>query len=206
MSDGSFVLADYDKPVHFEDQDGKWTDYDNTLKYIEDDGFTGYENTVSDVLTRFAEAANGKGLVSLQSGKYAIGMLLKDAVAGSKAEITNTKETPEGNDIDSATTLTKYSSGITYEDIYENTDLQYILNGGNLKENIIVKERTGEYVYTFDLALDGLVAVLAEDGSVLLNDDETGEAVFVIPAGYMFDAKGECSNKVYYSIEEKTAF
>ena len=32
MSDGSFVLADYDKPVHFEDADGKWTDYDNTLK------------------------------------------------------------------------------------------------------------------------------------------------------------------------------
>ena len=203
MSDGSFVLADYAEPVHFEDAEGKWTDYDNTLKYIEDDGFTGYENTASAVLMRFSESVSDKGLVSLQSGKYAIGMLLKGAVSGGKAEITNTSEHPEGNDIDSATTLTKYSSGVTYKDIYENTDLQYILNGGNLKENIVVKERTGEYVYAFDLALEGLVAALAEDGSVLLNDDETGEAVFVIPAGYMFDAKGECSNKVYYSIEEK---
>ena len=203
LSDGSFVLADYNEPVHFEDAEGKWTDYDNTLKYIEDDGLAGYENTASDVLMRFSESVSDKGLVSLQSGKYAIGMLLKDPVAGGKAEITNTAEAPEGNDIDSATTLTKYSSGITYKDIYENTDLQYILNGGNLKENIVVKERTGEYVYTFDLALEGLVASLAEDGSVLLNDDETGEAVFVIPAGYMYDAKGECSNKVYYSIEEK---
>ena len=203
LSDGSFVLADYDKPVHFEDQNGKWTDYDNTLKYIEDEGFAGYENTASDVLMRFAESANDKGLVSLQSGKYAIGMLLKDAFSGGKTEITNTAEAPEGNDIDSATTLTKYSSGITYKDIYENTDLQYILNGGNLKENIIVKERTGEYTYTFDLALEGLVAALAEDGSVLLNDDETGEAVFVIPAGYMYDTNYECSNNVYFSIEEK---
>ena len=203
MSDGSFVLADYAEPVHFEDAEGKWSDYDNTLKYIEDDEFVGYENTASDVLMRFAEAVNDKGFVSLQSGKYAIGMLLKDVVAGGKAEITNTSEHPEGNDIDSATTLTKYSSGVTYKDIYENTDLQYILNGGNLKENIIVKERTGEYVYTFDLALEGLVAALVEDGSVLLNDVETVDPVFVIPAGYMYDAKGECSNKVYYSIEEK---
>ena len=191
LSDGSFVLADYTEPVHFEDAEGKLIDYDNTLKYIEDDGFAGYENTASDVSMRFAEAINDKGLVSLQSGKYAIGMLLKDVVAGGKAGITNTAEAPEGNDIDSATTLTKYSSGITYKDIYENTDLQYVLNGGNLKENIIVKERTGEYTYTFDLALEGLVASLAEDGSVLLNDDETVEAVLVIPAGYMFDAKGE---------------
>ena len=203
LSDGSFVLADYAEPVHFENQDGKWTDYDNTLKYIEDDEFVGYENTASDVLMRFAEAANDKGLVSLQSGKYAIGMLLKDAVLGGKTEITNTAEAPEGNDIDSATTLTKYSSGVKYEDILADTDIQYVLNGGNLKENIIVKERTGEYVYTFDLALEGLVAALAEDGSVLLNDDETGEAVFVIPAGYMYDANYECSDNVYYSIEEK---
>ena len=203
MSDGSFVLADYNEPVHFEDQDGKWADYDNTLKYIEDDGFTGYENTASDVLMRFAEAANDKGLVTLQSGKYAIGMLLKDAAFGGKTEITNTAEAPEGNDIDSATTLTKYSSGVKYEDILADTDIQYVLNGGNLKENIIVKERTGEYTYTFDLALEGLVAALAEDGSVLLNDDETGDAVFIVPAGYMYDANFECSDNVYYSIEEK---
>ena len=203
MSDGSFVLADYDKPVHFEDADGKWTDYDNTLKYIEDDGFVGYENTASDVLMRFSESISDKWLVSLQSGKYAIGMQLKDAVSGGKTEITNTAEAPEGNDIDSATTLTKYSSGVKYEDILADTDIQYVLNGGNLKENIIVKERTGEYVYTFNLALEGLAAALAEDGSVLLNDDETGEAVFVIPAGYMYDANYECSDNVYYSIEEK---
>ncbi|MBR4489004.1 hypothetical protein IKP13_00020, partial [bacterium] len=188
MSDGSFVLADYSKAVHFEDEHGNWADYDNTLKYIEDDGFAGYENTASDVSVRFAEAVNDKGLVSLQSGKYAIGMLLKGAVSGGKTEITNTAEAPEGNDIDSATTLTKYSSGAKYEDILADTDIQYVLNGGSLKENIIVKERTGEYVYTFDLALEGLVAALAENGSVLLNDDETGEAVFVIPAGYMYDA------------------
>ena len=203
MSDGSFVLADYSKAVHFEDEHGNWADYDNTLKYIEDDGFAGYENTASDVLTRFAEAVNDKGLISLRSGNYCIGMSLKDAVSGGKVETANTSEHPEGNDIDSATTLTKYSSGVTYKDIYENTDLQYILNGGNLKENIIVKERTGEYVYTFDLALEGLVAALAKDGSVLLNDVETGDPVFVIPAGYMYDAKGECSDNVYYSIEEK---
>ena len=203
MSDGSFVLADYAEPVHFENQDGKWTDYDNTLKYIEDDEFVGYENTASDVLMRFAEAVNGKGLVCLQSGKYAIGMLLKDAVSDGKTEITNTAKAPEGNDIDSATTLTKYSSGVKYEDILADTDIQYVLNGGNLKENIVVKERTGEYVYTFDLALEGLVAALAEDGSVLLNDVETGDPVFVIPAGYMYDANFECSDNVYYSVEEK---
>ena len=33
MSDGSYVAADYGKPIHFEDENGIWQDYDNTLAY-----------------------------------------------------------------------------------------------------------------------------------------------------------------------------
>ncbi|MCI9423047.1 MAG: hypothetical protein HFG81_10085, partial [Dorea sp.] len=36
MSDGSFLAAQYEYPVHYEDESGAWQDYDNTLNLTSD--------------------------------------------------------------------------------------------------------------------------------------------------------------------------
>ena len=59
MSNGSFLLANYAEPVHFVDAGGKWMDYDNTLKYIETESSSSYENTASDVQMRFSVCPEG---------------------------------------------------------------------------------------------------------------------------------------------------
>ncbi|MBE6683627.1 MAG: DNRLRE domain-containing protein [Ruminococcaceae bacterium] len=83
------------------------------------------------------------------------------------------------------------------------TDLEYIISGGSIKENIIVKEKCESYTYTFELKFKGLVPALCEDGSISLNDEKTDEPVLVIPKGYMYDANGEYSEGVAYSISHK---
>ena len=42
-------------------------------------------------------------------------------------------------------TLDKLTSEILYKDILADTDLQYIVNSGNIKENIIVKKSKDTY-------------------------------------------------------------
>lgn len=185
MSDGSYVLAEYTDPIHFENASGEWTDYDNTLNLVETDTFTGYENAASDVRTRFSLSPDENGLVILENGPYVIRVSLQNANPESKAMVKNPTAPLEGKDIRSATTLPNYSSSVSYGDIQKDTDIEYALSGNYLKENIIVRERSDDYAYSFEMHLEGLVPTMDEDGSVLLKDILTGEDVFVIPAGFM---------------------
>ncbi|MBQ9121149.1 MAG: RICIN domain-containing protein [Clostridia bacterium] len=50
--------------------------------------------------------------------------------------------------------------------------------------------------------LNGLSAVLAGNGSVALLDKTTGELVGHIPAPYMYDAEGQTSNEVAYTLTD----
>ncbi|MBO4366085.1 MAG: DNRLRE domain-containing protein, partial [Clostridia bacterium] len=201
LSDGSYALADYAEAVHFE-ENGQWADYDNTLKYIETESFSGYENTASDVQMRFSVYPDDNELVSLQSGAYMVHMSLPGASPDAKAIVTNTPAPPEGNSIDSSATLPNYSSSLVYEEIAKDTDLQYILSGGSLKENILIRNRLDSYSYSFRLSLSGLTPSIEEDGSIILNDALSNEAVFRIPAGFMTDADGAFSSNVRYSLEQ----
>ncbi len=93
-------------------------------------------------------------------------------------------------------------SSIVYNNVRANTDIEYILDGNNIKENIIVKKPSEQYVYTFELRLNGLIAEFNIDGSITISDFETGTAKYKIPAPYMYDAKGELSYSVEYSFSE----
>ncbi|MBR6563138.1 MAG: DNRLRE domain-containing protein, partial [Clostridia bacterium] len=207
MSDGSYIVADYGKRIHFEDENGNLQDYDNTLSAsdvmtLDADDFVGAVNADSDVYVKLANNSNSNNLVKLQKGDYKISLHLVGADKSKAIEIHTPEAEPTGNDIDSASTLHKFSSGAVYRDILEGVDLEYIIYGGTVKENIIVKEQLDSYTFTFELKLDGLDPVLQSDGSIALND-ESGSAVMVIPKGVTYDANGNSSNAVEYAISHK---
>ena len=55
-----------------------------------------------------------------------------------------------------------------------------------------MQEILDEYIYLFDLSLDGLLPVPQEDGSIYLYVDvEDEEPLFILEAPYMYDAAGE---------------
>ena len=89
-----------------------------------------------------------------------------------------------------------------YTNIYDGIDIEYILVGNNLKENIIVNEKQDSYTFSFELKFNELSAEL-KDGAIILSDYGSGEQVYVIPAPYMYDANGEYSNSVEYSLVQK---
>ena len=195
--DGSFTAVQYNVPVHEKDENGEWQDIDNTLSE------SGSEYATFNARVKFAKKTTGnETLFTLHDGNRKITMSLSGARKKVEGQVTNTQtEFPEdATQLQKMMTLDRLSSKILYPDILDGVDLEYVVNSCNIKENIIVKERADSYNYTFEIQLNNLAAVLCEDGSVAISDPETDEVVYTIPKGYMFDADGEYSDAVTYTL------
>lgn len=101
------------------------------------------------------------------------------------------------------TIVDNQAGALVYDRIFPNADLEYIVTGNSIKENIVVYQPQTEYVYTFDMDFGGLTPVAEEDGSYRLIDSaKPDETVFVLAAPYMYDANGEESYEVEMSLTQ----
>ena len=92
-------------------------------------------------------------------------------------------------------------SEVTYENIYEGVDIQYVLYGYDVKESVVINKAREEYVFIFTLDLDNLVPQLDQvTGEVFFSNGDT--VIYEMPAPYMFDANGAISNAVVYELQE----
>ena len=91
-------------------------------------------------------------------------------------------------------------SSIIYTDILGSTDIEYVVTPASVKENIILEDANAGNVFAFVLDTE-LSAHLKSDGSVELCDGD--DVIFTLPAPYMYDADGERSDGVTYSLGTK---
>ena len=98
----------------------------------------------------------------------------------------------------------KLRTDILYRDVYDNVDLHYELCSYNIKETILINQPRDSYSFTFYFDSGDLTPVLMEDGSCVLQDEES-EVVYLIPAPYMTDNEGEFSDAVTYSLDESAS-
>ena len=215
MGDGTYTAISYGTAVHRKDENGEWQDINNNLSLTTVQSKEIY--ATSDMRTSFAKQFTPNSqLVTLAENGYSVSMgILQSASNGSinadataqyvpsaPSEITNAPARASSwTNIDDAAIVDNVSS-IVYNNIKSGVDLEYILDGSDIKENIIVKSVQSSYVYDFQLILSGLVAILNDDGSISLSDIDDGTAKYTIPAPYMYDANGEISYSVTYSLFE----
>lgn len=194
LSDGTKKAVSYSQPVHYKDENGEWIDINNALTLSSNEYETNNKSQI-----KFANKSGSTGLLSIKDGEYKI-----DFTPLNANKVSVEIENPQSNNsrkFDDVKLLTNLISRATYKDIYDGIDLEYILTGNNIKENIIVNTKQEGYVYTFELKLNKLSAEL-EDNSIILSDYDTGEQIYVIPAPYMYDANGEISTGVEYSLTQ----
>ena len=202
MSDKTVKAVMYSEPVHYEN-DGKFYDIDTTPKYQEatdDSDVNGYISSNGDMEVKFAKKTNSGKLVTIKQGKYKLSweyLGYSGLFSSKKIEI---KEKEKRNSIIEDSVINS-SRTVTYENVSKDTDLQYTLNGNGLKENIIVKDKLDEYVYSFELKANNLVLEL-KDNTITASDKKTNDVVFEIPAPYMYDAEGKVSYAVTYSLKQ----
>jgi len=225
MSDGSYVAVQYAEPVHYLDSDGTYVEYDNTLSLSQNTSsglignlqsgnlttenitaINGYKANKSDVSITLANSASQSKLTSISKGEYSVSIIPLSLNTSSKVVVNNTTAKPTLSSkptIEEASKLYNHTSSVKYTNLFNGADLEYVLSGSKLKENIIVNEKASSYVYSFNLNLTGLYAVLNEDGSISLIGNNTDKIEFTIPKGYMFDAAGNYSENVTYTLTSK---
>ncbi len=193
LEDGSYYLAQYDTAVHYLDENATWQEIDNTLST------SGSEITTSNAKIKFAKKTGGNSeLFTLHDGNRKVTLSLDGARKKVAGKITNfeAEDKESLTKLQKMTTLENISASVLYEDILDGVDVEYVIKGANVKENIIVKEAKDAYSYSFTLSLNNLSAALNEDGEIVLSDIENGAAVYRIPAPVMWDAASVYSDAV----------
>ena len=183
LEDGSYLAAQYPVPVHYY-ENGELVDIDNSLSSVSG-GFYATENA----RIKFVKKTGGSGeIFKLQDGSTKLTLSLVDALKKTAGEIIEDEGEEGLTELQKMTSLENLTSKIIYRDILEGVDLEYVLESLNVKENIIVKERSEEYTYRFTLALNGLTAAFGDLGEILIYEGETVK--YTIPAPTVYDSKG----------------
>lgn len=200
LSDGRYVAAQYDFPVHVLDENGTWQDIDNSLSDY------GSEFSNESARIKFAKKITGNSeLFALHDGNTKISLSLIGATKGTVGAVTNNSDADTDTELQKMMNLEKISASVIYKDILKGVDIEYVAFSKNVKENIIVKEKSSTYSYSFELKLNGIIPTLTENGDIELRDEESGTIKYVIPAPIVFDANKNYapSGVAEYDLEHK---
>lgn len=100
------------------------------------------------------------------------------------------------------TVVEKISSRLTYDGIYEDTDIIFDLNSNQVKESIVLntyRESLKGYIYMLEVG--DLTPVLLEGGEIELRDADGEDVVMYMPAPYLIDAAGATCFDINVSLE-----
>ncbi len=203
MSDKTIQVAMYDEPVHFE-KNGTWNDIDNDLYQTEEGG---YKNKSNPFQVEFAADKYAEKLVQIHQDDYELSWsyLPNTKPRRQKRSILNTVQIhdhKEADFSDSEVNKQKVNSFVTYADIEPNVDLKYILRAKEVKEYIILNEKTDCETFTFFYQSNHLKAHLDENCNIQFINPDTEQQVYTLCRGFMKDASGQISNTLSYDLKE----
>ncbi|MBR0510245.1 MAG: DNRLRE domain-containing protein [Clostridia bacterium] len=194
LSDGTRQACVYNDAVHFEAEDGAFTDYDNTLKETpEGDAFMPGANSAG---YRISKSTENEALVSVSKD----GAFLSWTYDGIRAQ---TAQIAEQKPDDDPTTPDAFTAEASFCDVFDETDLQYRLYGGNMKEDLILRTYAAPHNFTVRYRYENVTPQLQADGKTLCFVTPEGESAFTVTAPYMTDAEGNASSELSLVLSEE---
>lgn len=190
--DGTFVTAIYGEPVHYL-SDGKYLDIDNTLSF--DPETNVYSTKANAFGVRFPESLDSGKPIQLTYGDYSIGWALTGISKTSTIEVESTGKS------DDPKVLTKVDQSVTYSSIMDGVDVEYVVTGNSVKENLILNRFVEDFSLSFTYSLGNLSLALQDDGTYSFTD-ENGKPLFDFASLYMFDAEGKDSQNIKMTVTE----
>ena len=202
MGDGTVQAVSFGHPIHELDENGQWQNIDFSLFLKHSRNISLYTSEASGVAFPATYQKN-QPIVSLSQEGCFLSMTLLPGQAISTSETTAKVDAKLRSAQNSFATAedaasASFSNTIFYNNVLPGVDLEYIVDPGTVKENIIVREKASLYSFSFSLNLTGLIPVQQQDGGIILYDEETEKESYLIPAPYMYDALGTFSNAVNY--------
>ena len=203
MSDRSFQKIIYANDVHYLNEEGIYEEIDHTLidnsniaTYAIDD-VIGYEAD-SNMNLKFAKKAHKSNMISIKKNDHK----LMWGIEGIENKNDATMAVKDNNDNEITKVMDKISQTITYPEVFENIDIEYITTSNGIKENIIIKQKQDKNEFVFHFKVKNIELQLNEDGSIYAVNDHD-EVVYIMPKAYMYDANGNTSYDVNYELEKE---
>lgn len=204
-SDNSYEAAIYPDAVHYR-EGNQWKDIDNSLsnKFDNEEKQNFLENKSNSYKVKIAKNTNSNKLVKVKKDKYELAWSIDksdNVAAKTKAKDKSYMRSLPEEEQDKV--LPNISSSVEFKDVYENVDLKYDIISDDVKENIILKEKTDNPIFRFNLKLKNLIPKVLEDRSIVFYDKEdTNKAIFSMDAPFMYDASGAVSKNVQVNVKE----
>ncbi len=204
-SDGSFVVVSSEQEIHTEETDEFGNkSYENINKaFDKENGY--FKNDQGDFAVTLPETLDNKNPITVSNDEYEISMQF----IGAKKSKANKSKHIKKNDFKEKKTAGEYMleatspEAIKYDNVLDNTSVEYVLENKALKENIIIYKKS-KNSYHYLLNAGGLTVQKNEDNSIDLFDSSNKDAaVFHIDAPFMYDSKGETSKSVKTSVENQ---
>lgn len=181
-SDGTYTAVMTEEPLHYLDE-SVWKEIDNSM-ILDGSLYTNLNNLFNVELPKNID--ENKELTVEKDG-YELSFSIDD-IKNSSAIVENDIVASETEIADANSAIAQTQSSVTYNNIADNTDLQYIVTPNSIKENIIISNKESvKDTYTFTFETNGLNAEKQYDGSVLFKDNN-GDVKFTIPRPVMTDA------------------
>ncbi len=190
-------------PLHyFNEEEGKLRSIDNTLTEKED----GYETQYGTYKAELSKKIGTGRTMRFMKGDIGVEWNYLPQNPQTVAENGNQAGVAQ---VQNYTDSVVSGSGVVYENADPGVDLSYQIYGGNVKENIIVKEPGKDYRYRFSMQPKGVNLRLSEDRSSielystqqLADGTVQDKTEFIIPGPFMTDAAGNRSDEVYYELD-----
>ncbi|WHY01333.1 DNRLRE domain-containing protein [Neobacillus sp. DY30] len=204
LKDHTYEADVYPFPVHYK-ENGQWKDIDNTLVESTDSETNGpvLENKANNLKIKFAKKTNQNDLVRIKSGNYILGWNLDNI---QDAQVVQDKVNIPGYDRftndEKKRTLEKIGSSVTYPEVMQNTDLQYILTSGSVKENLILKDVPTITQYSFLYNAQNLTAEIKDNIIYFYSESDPTQVIFKVEAPYMYDQNNEISTAISLELQK----
>lgn len=215
LPDGIMQAIAFPTAIHEKDAAGEWQLIDSSVSlktvrgaevYTTRDGVSSFASSVTSNAPLFTISENGYSIaVSLDNSTNHDLIHATDTVKRANVSSAEPTKTIEWQSVEDAISSTISKSTIRYESVYPYTDIEYIVSQNAVKENIVIKSAESAAIYRFKYQMTGLIAVLNDNGSISLLDEKTKKLEYEIPSPYMYDANGDISRNVYYTLSEVAA-
>jgi len=202
--DGSYTAAVYEQPVHYLDSDGRWQEYDNSIEESNTwlpDSMREYSAAASDMDIRLSKKAKSNKMISLED----IGLSW-----GYESTLNSTAYAPEADgavaeyknkDLRSLS-VENMTGTVVYPEIYADIDLEVSITTTGVKEDLILKQKGAQSVFTISYKTDGTLTPVQKDERTVALVNGDGSEAYLLNAPCMWDSAGASSSAVTLTLTE----
>lgn len=189
-ADGTLETALYEQNIHYYDND-EWKQIDNSLYDIGQE----LENKENSFKLKFPKTIDDNKTIKFTENGYGIDWSILN-INTSPIIYDDSLLTPN-----SIRELININRTVMYEDILPGVDIEYVLFGDQLKENIILEQYVQDFSLSFEYKLKDLSLVQDINGKYVFVND-LNEVVYQFTDLFMFDNSLNYSENILLSVTE----